>query len=182
MGVCLGPSCAGADMPDGKATVWTASQGPHELHQQLVKILGMKPEAIRVIYLKGAGCYGRNGHEDAAMDAVLMSRAAGRPVRVQWSRADEHGWDPKGPPTLVDLRGGLDDKGRIVAWEAEYFIPIVQGKPTEFPLIGAALAGVHKTDAMVPGTTGRNAEPPYARSEEHTSELQSLISNSYAVF
>src|SRR3546814_19294204 len=105
-------------MRDGKATVWTASQAPHVLHQQLVKILGMKPEAIRVIYLEGAGCYGRNGHEDAAMDAVLMSRAAGRPVRVQWSRADEHGWDPKGPPTLVDLRGGLDDQGRIVHSEA----------------------------------------------------------------
>jgi hypothetical protein len=60
----------------------------------------------------GSGCYGRNGHEDAAADAALLARAAGRPVRVQWMRADEHGWDPKGPPTLIDLHGGLDGDGQ----------------------------------------------------------------------
>ena len=57
-------------------------------------------EDVRCIYLEGSGCYGRNGHEDAAADAALIARAIGRPVRVQWMRADEHGWDPKGPPTL----------------------------------------------------------------------------------
>ena len=63
-----------------------------------------RPEDVRCIYLEGSGCYGRNGHEDAAADAALLAKAVGRPVRVQWSRADEHGWDPKGPPTLIDLR------------------------------------------------------------------------------
>ena len=62
---------------------------------------------VHCLYLEGSGCYGRNGHEDAAGDAALLSRAVGgKPVRVQWMRADEHGWDPKGPPTLVDLRAG----------------------------------------------------------------------------
>jgi hypothetical protein len=65
-----------------------------------------------LLYVDGSGCYGRNGHEDATADAALLARAAGRPVRVQWMRADEHGWDPKGPPTLIDLHGGLDGGGQ----------------------------------------------------------------------
>ena len=58
-----------------------------------------------------------NGHEDAAADAALMSQALGRPVRVQWMREDEHGWDPKGPPQVLDLRAALDTTGTIAAWE-----------------------------------------------------------------
>ena len=71
----------------------------------------MPVENVRCIYLEGSGCYGRNGHEDAAADAAMLAKAVGRPVRVQWSRADEHGWDPKGPPTLIDLRAALDGAG-----------------------------------------------------------------------
>ena len=63
---------------------------------------------MRCVYLEGSGCYGRNGHEDAAADAALFAKAVGKPVRVQWSRADEHGWDPKGPPTLMDMRASMD--------------------------------------------------------------------------
>src|SRR5207253_5684952 len=77
----------------------------------------------RCLYVEGSGCYGRNGHEDAAADAALIAREVGRPVRVQWSRADEHGWDPKGPPTLIDYRGALDANGNVSAWESEAFIP-----------------------------------------------------------
>ena len=77
----------------------------------------MPVENVRCIYLEGAGCYGRNGHEDAAADAALLAKAVGKPVRVQWSRADEHGWDPKGPPTLIDLRAALDAQGNVMAWE-----------------------------------------------------------------
>ena len=57
-----------------------------------------------MIYLDGAGCYGMNGHDDAAADAALLAKASGRPVRVQWMRADELGWDPKGPPQLIEIR------------------------------------------------------------------------------
>ncbi len=78
---------------------------------------------MRCLYLEGSGCYGRNGHEDAAADAALLAKAVGRPVRVQWSRADEHGWDPKGPPTLLDLRASMDASGNVTAWESEFFIP-----------------------------------------------------------
>ena len=63
--------------------------------------------------------HGMNGHEDAAADAAILSRAVGRPVRVQWSREDEHGWDPKGPPQLLDISGAIGADGRILDWRTE---------------------------------------------------------------
>jgi nicotinate dehydrogenase subunit B len=119
----IGPSCAIAEFKDGKLTSWSASQATHNLRKQLAKMFELPPESVRCIYVEGSGCYGRNGHEDAAADAALLAKAVGRPVRVQWSRADEHGWDPKGPPTLVDLRATLDLPGAVTAWESEFFIP-----------------------------------------------------------
>ncbi len=119
----IGPSCAVANYKDGKLTSWSASQQTHLLRLQMAQMLKMKPEDVRCIYIEGAGCYGRNGHEDAAADAALIARQLGKPVRVQWTRADEHGWDPKGPPTLLDYRGGLDANGNLVGWESEVFIP-----------------------------------------------------------
>src|SRR4029079_4193816 len=107
----IGPSCAIAEFKDGKLTSWTASQATHSLRKQLATMFGMAPEDVRCIYIEGSGCYGRNGHEDAAADAALLAKAVGRPVRVQWMREDEHGWDPKGPPTLIDVRAALDEAG-----------------------------------------------------------------------
>jgi nicotinate dehydrogenase subunit B len=109
----IGPSCAIAEFKDGKLTSWSASQATHNLRKQLAKMFDLPPENVRCIYVEGSGCYGRNGHEDTAADAALLAKATGSPVRVQWSRADEHGWDPKGPPTLVDLRATLDDSGTV---------------------------------------------------------------------
>src|SRR4051812_15409058 len=100
----MGPSCAVAEFKDGRLTVWTASQATHNLRKQLAMMLGEKVEQVRCIYREGAGCSGRTGHEAAAADAALLAKAPGKPVRVQWMRAEEHGWDPKGPPTLIDLR------------------------------------------------------------------------------
>ena len=113
----IGPSCAIAEFKDGKLTSWSASQATHNLRKQLAKMFDLPPENVRCIYVEGSGCYGRNGHEDAAADAALLAKAVGLPVRVQWSRADEHGWDPKGPPTLVDLRATLDASGAVTAWD-----------------------------------------------------------------
>ena len=87
-------------------------------------MLSMSPDAVHCIYVDGAGCYGRNGHEDAAADSALLSKAIGKPVRVQWSRADEHGWDPKGAPTLIDLRATVDGGGIHTTTVAGVGIPI----------------------------------------------------------
>jgi nicotinate dehydrogenase subunit B len=115
----IGPSCAVAEVADGKATIWSASQGTHHLRQVIARGLSIPQDNVRVIYLDGAGCYGMNGSDDAAVDAALIAREAGRPVRVQWMREDEHGRDPKGPPQLMDLRAAIDGKGDIIAWESE---------------------------------------------------------------
>lgn len=155
----IGPSCAVADFKDGKLRVWTASQGTHTLRKQLAKMLDMKPETVRCSYLEGAGCYGRNGHEDAAADAALIARELGRPVRVQWSRADEHGWDPKGPPTLLQHRAALDASGNLVAWEGELFAPD-RSKPFAVTLTTAEHAGLPKDDAF-PGNIHQMMAIPY---------------------
>ena len=106
----IGPSCAIAEFNDGALTSWSASQATHALRKQLAQMFSLPADKVRCVYLEGSGCYGRNGHEDAAADAALFAKAVGKPVRVQWSRADEHGWDPKGPPTLMDMRASMDAK------------------------------------------------------------------------
>jgi len=157
----IGPSCAIAEFKDGKLTSWSASQATHNLRKQLAKMFDLPPENVRCIYVEGSGCYGRNGHEDAAADAALLAKAVGLPVRVQWSRADEHGWDPKGPPTLVDLRATLDASGAVTAWDSEFFIP--QQTPNAFvvPLVAATLSGKPSDETIAPGNIFQNSNIPY---------------------
>jgi nicotinate dehydrogenase subunit B len=155
----IGPSCAVASFADGKLTCWTASQSTHVLRKQLAAMLAVPETGVRCIYVEGAGCYGRNGHEDAAADAALLSRAVGKPVRVQWMRADEHGWDPKGPPTLLDMRAGLAPDGKIVAWESELFVP--DGAASPVALVGADLAGLDSLGKLSPGGVINDLAIPY---------------------
>jgi len=163
----IGPSCAVADFKDGQLMLWSASQATHWLRRELATMLGIPADRIRVQYLDGAGCYGRNGHEDAAADAVLLSRAVGRPVRVQWMRHDEHGWEPKGPPTLVELHGGLDAAGNITAWRSEFWIPKVTLITDAVPLVAATLAGLPHKEAQNPGNIFQNSAPGYAFPNVH---------------
>lgn len=156
----LGPSCAVAEYKGNELTVWTASQATHLLRKQLANMLSMPEERIRCIYLEGSGCYGRNGHEDAAADAALLAIETGKPVRVQWSRAEEHGWDPKGPPTLIDYRGSLDADGNLLGWESEVFIP-EKPKAVAVKLVAAEHAGLPHEDAH-PGNIHQNMAIPYA--------------------
>jgi CO/xanthine dehydrogenase Mo-binding subunit len=157
----IGPSCAVAEFKDGKLTSWSSSQATHDLRKQLAEMFGLAPDNVRCLYLEGAGCYGRNGHEDAAADAALLAKAVGKPVRVQWSRADEHGWDPKGPPTLVDLRAGVDASGNITAWESEFFIPQQTAASFMVPLVAANLAGLPAKADVAPGNIFQNSNIPY---------------------
>ena len=156
----IGPSCAVARFVDGKLPCWTASQATHDLRKQLAAMLAVSDADVRCIYVEGAGCYGRNGHEDAAADAALLARAVGKPVRVQWMRADEHGWDPKGPPMLHDMRAGIDPQGNVVAWESELFVP--DGSATFVPLTGADLAGLNSLGKLSPGGVLNDLAIPYA--------------------
>ncbi|MGB9390966.1 MAG: molybdopterin cofactor-binding domain-containing protein [Xanthobacteraceae bacterium] len=158
----IGPSCAVADVTDDSATIWTASQGTHGNRKTFARFLGLPEETVRLIYLDGAGCYGMNGHEDAAADAAILARAVGRPVRVQWSREDEHGWDPKGPPQLLDISGAVDPSGRIIAWRTEMWLPQTTPGLPDIPLLAPAAAGLDDVRGLQPGLISQNTDPPYA--------------------
>ena len=158
----LGPSCAVADVKAEAATIWTASQATHRFRPAFGRFLGLPPERVRLVYLDGAGCYGMNGHEDAAADAALLSQALGRPVRVQWTREDEHGWDPKGPPQLVDLTAALDAKGGLAAWRAELWLPAATKGLPNIPLLAPAAAGREQPEGQAAGLIDQNADPSYA--------------------
>jgi CO/xanthine dehydrogenase Mo-binding subunit len=113
----IGPSCAIAQFLHGKYTVWTHSQGIFPLRGDLARVLNIAAENIVVIHAEGAGCYGHNGADDAALDAVLLARAVpGRPVRVQWMREDEFAWEPYGSPMVVKMSAALDAQGSIASW------------------------------------------------------------------
>jgi CO/xanthine dehydrogenase Mo-binding subunit len=156
----LGPSCALADVREDGTTIWTSTQGTYGLRGNLAKIFAMPPEKLRVIFLDGSGSYGGNGNDDAAADAFLLSRNVKRPVRVQWMRQDEHGWDPKGPPQYLSLRGGLDAQGRIVSWETQMWLP--KNIPGNRALLGIEAAGISQDHGQGAGLMTLNGDPPYA--------------------
>jgi nicotinate dehydrogenase subunit B len=111
---CMAPACAVCDFRGDHATLWTGSQKPHYAAEGVARLLGLPPENVRGIWVPGPGSYGRNDAGDAAMDAALLSRAVGRPVRVQGMREEGHGWDPKAPASVHFARAGLDRAGNIV--------------------------------------------------------------------
>jgi CO/xanthine dehydrogenase Mo-binding subunit len=113
----IGPSAAVAHEVDGALTIWTHSQGVSVLRAALAQALRIPNESLRLIHVEGPGCYGHNGADDVAFDAALVARALpGRPVHLQWSREDEHAWEPYGSAMIVELEASLDPSGRVVDW------------------------------------------------------------------
>jgi nicotinate dehydrogenase subunit B len=141
MHAMIGPSCAVADVQGDKATVWSGSQAPFITRNGIARLLGIREENVHFIYREGSGCYGRLEPDDAPEDAALMSRAVGRPVRVQWMREDEHGWEPKGPPQLITIRSGLDGQGKVTAWDyAERTLPWTDARLS--PMLASRQTGI----------------------------------------
>ena len=148
----MAPSCAVADVQGDRATIYSGCQGPFDTRKQVAHLLGVPEKNVHVLYREASGCYGRLEPDDAPLDAALLSRAVGKPVRVQWMREDEHGWEPKGPAQLVTLRAGLDAQGKIVAWEfLDRSFPWTESLPN--PLLAARQAGLK---AAGPGRTNGN--------------------------
>jgi len=158
----IGPSCGIADVRPERVTVWTASQNVHGLQNTFARVLGVERDRVRVIYMDGAGSYGANGADDAAMEAALLSRAVGRPVRVQWTRQEEHGLDPKGPAQLLDLRAAVDKDGEVAAWETQAWLPIATANLPNIPLLSVDAAGLPQTPGRSTGLIYQNVDPPYA--------------------
>ncbi len=110
----MGPGCAVADVQmNGVTTVWCGAQKPHASQRGYAELLGVAPDKVRVAWMEDSGSYGRPGFDDVGADALVLSQAVGRPVRVQWMRGDLTGWGPKGPATVFELRAGLDAAGTI---------------------------------------------------------------------
>jgi nicotinate dehydrogenase subunit B len=114
----VGPSCAVAHLTDGVMTIWTHSQGVYPGRQAIAEMLRVPQEKVRCIHVEGSGCYGHNGADDAAADAALIaSSLPDRPIRLQWMREQEHGWEPFGPAMVARARASLDANGHIVDWD-----------------------------------------------------------------
>jgi CO/xanthine dehydrogenase Mo-binding subunit len=113
----MGPACALADVRADGVTVWSGSQKPHFTQLGVARLLGLPPEKVHVIWVYGPGSYGRNDAGDAALDAAMLSKLAGRPVRVQGMRNDGIAWDPKGPACVHRARAALDASGKVIGYE-----------------------------------------------------------------
>jgi nicotinate dehydrogenase subunit B len=150
------PPCAVADVQGDKVTIWTGAQGPFTTRDRVSDMLGLPKRNVMVNFVESSGCYGRMTSDDAAEDAVLLSRAVGKPVRVQWSRADEHIWEPKGPQQLMKVRVGIDAQGKMVAWEyAGRTFPWTEAQGT--PQLGERQIGQKNTAPYPASPTGAGA-------------------------
>ena len=176
MHASLAPSAALAHLDAGVLTVWTHSQGLYPLRAAIAETLGLDPASVQVVHAPGAGCYGHNGSDDAALEAGIVACAfPGRAVLLKWSREDEHAWEPYGPAMRIELCAHLDEGGNVRHWSHETYSdthvmrwrPGASGTPA-----GRYLAPRYRADrvpAPVPApnltTSGgihRNATPPYA--------------------
>ncbi|KMO12888.1 xanthine dehydrogenase family protein molybdopterin-binding subunit [Methylobacterium platani] len=114
----IGPSCAVAEFDGDRLTVWSHAQGMFPLRKALAEMLGLPEAQVRCIHVEGSGCYGHNGADDAAGDAALLARALpGRPVRAQYTREQEHLWEPYGAAMLTEAAAVLGADGRIADWD-----------------------------------------------------------------
>jgi len=113
----FGPNCALGDVKADSAVVMCSTQNVYLTRDKVAKVLGLPVDKVAIQYYEGSGTFGHSCHDDAAEAAAILSQAAGKPVRVQFMRWDEHGWDNYGPAHLAEVRAGIDSDGNIVAYE-----------------------------------------------------------------
>ncbi len=168
----MGTSCAVADVKSGAATIWSPTQSAYPTRSGIAMLLGLKPDDVRVIFKRGAGCYGINGADTVSYDAALLSQAVGQPVRVQLSRKDEMAWENYGFAYTIDQRAGVDAAGTIIAWDYEAWLASRGGRPgydTPGNVITGLLAGfepaafkpAQATEPAGEFRNGSNAAPSY---------------------
>jgi len=162
----MGPGCGVADVrPDGVTTVWSGGQKPHALQKGYAQLLGVPAERVRVVWMQDAGSYGRPGFEDAGADAVLLSKAVRKPVRVQWMRHDMTAWGAKGPACIFDLAGAIDAQGNVtgVRFVSRAFSggEILYLPDSAGNFLGAQLTGVKNTTGVDEYADWGGAAPAY---------------------
>ena len=154
----IGPSCAVAQVKDDKLSVWTHSQGVYPLRQHLARVMRMPEPSVTAIHVEGSGCYGHNGADDVACDAALVARATkGRPVKLQWMREDEFGWEPYGSAMVMKLKARLDESGHVVDWQHDVWSHPHSTRPGGPG--SNLLAGLHIANPLSMGTPVNSPQP-----------------------
>jgi len=113
----MGPASAIADVKADKITIWTGSQKPHYARDGVAALLNVPVDTVEAIWVQGPGSYGRNDAGDAVLDAAMISKMVGQPVRVQGMRHDGTAWDPKAPASVHRARAAIDANGKVVAYD-----------------------------------------------------------------
>jgi CO/xanthine dehydrogenase Mo-binding subunit len=156
----IGPSCAVALAARDRLEIWTHSQGVHMLRREIARALGITQDRLVVRHVDGAGCYGHNGADDAAMDAAMLALAVpARPVQVVWSRPDELSWSPLGPAGVVRISADCGPDGNVLSWRHEIWSGSFISRPGMTPN-PAFLAASHRAGGEEIRSGG---EPPQER-------------------
>jgi nicotinate dehydrogenase subunit B len=156
----IGPSCSVAHASHDRLEIWTHSQGVYLLRREIARALTIPPDRLVVRHVDGAGCYGHNGADDAAMDAAVLAIAVpGRPVQVVWSRADELSWSPLGPAGVVRISADSGPDGSVLSWRHEIWSGSFISRPGMTPN-PAFLAASHRAGGEEIRSAG---EPPVER-------------------
>jgi nicotinate dehydrogenase subunit B len=168
----IGSSCAVADVQTDRATIWSPTQSVYPTQHGISTLTGLPLESVRVIFVRGSGCYGLNAADTVSYDAALLSQAAGRPVRVQLTRHDEFISENYGSACVIEQQAGVDATGAINAWDCTSWSVSLGGRPgyeTPGNVITGMLAGF-EPETITPRTAvepsgelrnGSNAVPSY---------------------
>lgn len=156
MHASIGPSCSLADFTNNRLTLWSGTQNPHVLRIDLARLLQLDEGNIEIVRMEAAGCYGRNCADDVGADAALLSRATGRPVRVQLTREQEHAWEPKGAAQLMRVRGSVAADGNLGAYDF-----ITRYPSNDAPTLALLLTGAIAAQPRVLEMGDRTSVPPY---------------------
>jgi nicotinate dehydrogenase subunit B len=169
----VGASCAVAEVKPESATVWSATQSVYPTRSIIAKLLNMPIDKVRVIYVRGSGCYGLNGADAVSFDAAILSQAVGRPVRLQFSRQDEMMWENFGAACVVEHRAGLAREGRIIAWDREDWVASLGNRPG-YGRPGNVITGMllgYESEPLEP----RSATPPVSRFRNQSNAVPSYF-------
>ena len=172
MHASIGPSAAAALLDKNRYFVWSHSQGIFLLRKALASVLEIDEKFVIVNHVPGAGCYGHNGADDAALDAALLARKLpGRHILLKWEREDEHKWEPYGSAMLIKMKACLDDEGKVKLWYHQTYSDVHSSRPKHKESFSNLLASWHLENPLKPlpknawlvfhGGIHRNADPIY---------------------
>jgi nicotinate dehydrogenase subunit B len=169
----VGASCAVADVRSDHATIWSATQSAYPTRGISSKLLKLPLDSVRVLYVRGSGCYGLNGADAVSFDAAILSQSVGRPVRLQFSREDEMMWENLGAACVIKHRASLTLDGRIAVWDREDWVSSLGNRPG-YDRPGNVISGMllgYEPEPLQPGP----AKPPAGKFRNQSNTVPSYF-------